>query len=686
MRKFYSCSVGEQGKGYDEKNLNKIIENKAFILHESTPQKGDYQSIKEDDILLLKYRGNFIAYGEALSILKTTDEEWNLFAPVKEWHFYDDTNPAFGIEIKGMKDATLGGSQYGTVKPLEADFSFKKIKKINDKSELFKTISEEFIKYIEVKNMKDKIELLKYKKQIILQGPPGTGKTRLAKKIAHELTKAHKTLSPYEYIEYFIQNYNQSAQSNNYEEFVSEKLNEFISEFPKESIINLTLERYCLGRGLDNSFCYWIEKGLKDVGRFSTGLAGTTVYGVYYSKDESKYISVLEGKNPEEAIVAIREALSDLIVHENYTKARELFRFSFILKILNSYYPDNYFPIVSQKHLLTVANMLRLEVKGINDIEINLKIKEKFGELTRRYRSTISNYNLMGHLYEKFKIKESIIENVITSEIEEIGETQLIQFHPAYSYEDFVRGIVAETNNENQIEYKVINKTLAAFAKKALDNPTANYVLIIDEINRANLPSVLGELIYALEYRYNASIKNEKDAAVESLYALKFDQSDEVGNSTLMLPTNLYIIGTMNTADRSVGHIDYAIKRRFAFVDVLPEIEPVHPLIKDLFIKISGLFVKNFDGTTSINKIEKSDSLAADFRPEDIWIGHSYFICKKQNINEDEYDDKAKPILNMKLKYEIIPLLKEYIKDGILNETEQVKNVMNELISKDFTK
>ena len=688
MRKFYSCSVGEAGKGYDEKNLNKIIENKAFILHESTPQKGDYQSIKQDDILLLKYRGNFIAYGEALNIIKTTDEEWNLFAPVKEWFFYDNSNPSSGTEIYGMKEATLGGSQYGTVKPLEADFSFKKIKKINKESELFKTILQEFRKDIEIKNMQDKIELLEYKKQIILQGPPGTGKTRLAKMMAHDLTKSQKTLTPYEYIEYYIQNYTQSIQGTKYDELFTEKLNEFTTEFPKESIINLSLERYCLGRGLDNSFCYWIEKGLKDIGRFSTGQAGTTVYGVYYSKDDSQYVSVIDGKTPEQAIEVIREVLSDLIVTENYTKARELFRFrfSFILKILNSYYPDNYFPIVSQKHLVTVAKIFNLDVKGLNDIEINQKIKEKFLELKTKYNSPISKANLMGHLYEKFKIKEDQIGNIVTNQITEIGETQLIQFHPAYSYEDFVRGIVVETNIHNQPEYKVVNKTLADFAKKALDNPTANYVLIIDEINRANLPSVLGELIYALEYRYNEKTKNDKEAAVESVYALRENDEDEVGNKTLMLPTNLFIIGTMNTADRSVGHIDYAIKRRFAFVDVLPEIEPVHPLIKEEFIKISSLFIKNFDGSSIPQVIEKSDSLASDFRTEDIWIGHSYFICKKENSNENEDDTIAKPILNMKLKYEIIPLLKEYIKDGILNETEQVKTVMNELISKDFTK
>jgi len=70
------------------------------------------------------------------------------------------------------------------------------------------------------------------------------------------------------------------------------------------------------------------------------------------------------------------------------------------------------------------------------------------------------------------------------------GEFEIIQFHPAYSYEDFVRGIVAETTESGNVSYQVENKILADFAQKATDNPNGNYVLIIDEINRANLPSV----------------------------------------------------------------------------------------------------------------------------------------------------------------------------------------------------
>ncbi|MFE3849303.1 AAA family ATPase [Flavobacterium sp. LB3P45] len=266
------------------------------------------------------------------------------------------------------------------------------------------------------------------------------------------------------------------------------------------------------------------------------------------------------------------------------------------------------------------------------------------------------------HLKEKITFDNSILTSAI--EDENSNFIQLVQFHPSYAYEDFVRGIVAKSDDKNNIKYSTEDKVLINIANDALRNPSNNYVLIIDEINRANLPSVLGELIYALEYR---------GKEVNSLYEIE-------GDPRIELPKNLYIIGTMNTADRSVGHIDYAIRRRFAFVDVLPEIEPVHHEIKETFIKISKLFVKNFTGIVNPASIENADTLASDFRAEDVWLGHSYFICKNEDGIDLEKAD-AEPILKMKMKYEVIPILKEYIKDGILNNNEVVKKVMSELIS-----
>jgi len=678
MRRFYSCSVGEKHKGYDEENLNRIIDKKAFILHEKTPQKGEYHNIKKHDILLLKYRGQFIAYGEALSIKKTSDAEWNLFAPVVNWFFFDVTKPYLGINIYGMQEATLGGSQYGTVKPLDKDFSINKIKEIDDTTNLYNTIKSELRIIKETKNMQDKIEVLKYKKQIILQGPPGTGKTRMAKMLAHELTKSEVSLSPSEYVEWYIRNFKTSKKSRERNAYQKSLLKEFTEEFPLDKIKKMSLEEYCLGKGSTTSFCYWLEVGLKNIGGFSPGPAGTTVYDVYYSQESQEYKST--DKTPEELLKDIQIALTELIENEDYIKARTLFRFSFILKILNSYYPEKYFPIVSQKHLKSIAKVFNIDTKGLNDIEINKKINATYLKLKKNHSSEISSLDVMSHLYSKFKVKENDFGEVQVDVVEELGETKLIQFHPAYSYEDFVRGIVVETNEKSQVEYKVVNKILADFAQKALDNSGTNYVLIIDEINRANLPSVLGELIYALEYRYDDDKRNEKEAIVESMYALKEDENDLEGDNTLMLPSNLYIIGTMNTADRSVGHIDYAIRRRFAFVDVLPNIEPVHPEIKETFIKISNLFIKNFSGVVKKDAIENANTLAPDFLAEDVWIGHSYFICKNED-GSDKVKAEAEPILKMKMCYEVIPILKEYIKDGILLDNEEVKLLINDLVS-----
>ena len=183
------------------------------------------------------------------------------------------------------------------------------------------------------------------------------------------------------------------------------------------------------------------------------------------------------------------------------------------------------------------------------------------------------------------------------------------------------------------IIYDVENRIIASFAEESAkpENQHKAFVLIIDEINRANLTSVLGELIYALEYRG----KN-----VNSLYRLS------CGSNEIMLPHNLYIIGTMNTADRSVSHIDYAIRRRFTFIPVLSSDEAItQNKAKSLFTAVKQIF---------------DEHTSPEFDQQAIQIGHSYFL-----VDDDE--------IGMKLKYEIKPLLIEYINDGVLLESARDK-------------
>ena len=331
---------------------------------------------------------------------------------------------------------------------------------------------------------------------------------------------------------------------------------------------------------------------------------------------------------------------------------------------------------------------------------------------------------------------------------------KLIQFHPSYSYEDFVRGIVAKPNEEGDgIVYTAENKVLAKFAEKALKafqepikwenfrdflekekkegrevyfdegkelkynfiqnnelrylsrgnhnlagipieefcqrnlddkfdsfyknyhkwgwkfitdyfikwandfKRKKSYFLVIDEINRANLSTVLGELIYALEYR---------GESVESMYAIDDDNS-------FTLPPNLYIIGTMNTADRSVGHIDYAIRRRFAFVNVLPK-ELEANFDKNLFKAVSKLFIENYDEyiNNTDTELKRAQTLSPEFKPEDVWLGQSYFIQKK-------YSDGKDVPMSIRWEYEIKPILLEYIKDGILIDNIKIEEQMQEI-------
>ena len=158
-----------------------------------------------------------------------------------------------------------------------------------------------------------------------------------------------------------------------------------------------------------------------------------------------------------------------------------------------------------------------------------------------------------------------------------------------------------------------------------------NYVLIIDEINRGNVSKIFGELITLLEA--DKRIGGDHPIRVTLPYS----------KESFGVPSNLYIIGTMNTTDRSVGNIDYAVRRRFAFATLKADKELVVknsiPLAVDLFEAVE-LFIKKHQ-------------IDMDF--EDLMVGHSYFFAK------DEYE------LELKWQYEILPLLNEYIKDGIVN-------------------
>lgn len=235
-----------------------------------------------------------------------------------------------------------------------------------------------------------------------------------------------------------------------------------------------------------------------------------------------------------------------------------------------------------------------------------------------------------------------------------------------------IRENILELNKGSQLTqqtvYQLRNMSLQDIStlldKYSVKTPPKNastepYVFVIDEINRGNVSKVFGELITLLE--------SDKRLGEESEVRLNLPYSkDEFG-----VPENVFVIATMNTADRSLGNLDYAVRRRFAFVPLTPKPLDVRGFNKELFKQVSKLFVKNYEGIFS--KSEKpipSDYLSEEFEPTDVWVGHSYFLMEDKN-GQDQTANK--------LKYEIIPILREYIRDGVFKDTGKVEETIKDL-------
>jgi hypothetical protein len=209
------------------------------------------------------------------------------------------------------------------------------------------------------------------------------------------------------------------------------------------------------------------------------------------------------------------------------------------------------------------------------------------------------------------------------------GAVRLVQFHPAYSYEEFVEGIRAksvEVNGRHEVTYPVEDGLLSDFAAEAARRPAEPHVLIIDEINRGNLPRVFGELLYLLEYRGQS-------------VALPYSKR------SFRLPANLYLLGTMNAADRSVALVDQALRRRFSFLEMPPDAAVLAAWLRanpprggaDFAARVVALFERLNAG------------LGKELGPHGR-AGHSYFMVP--DLDEGR--------LRVVWEHHVMPLLEEY--------------------------
>ncbi|MBW3537313.1 MAG: AAA family ATPase [Actinobacteria bacterium] len=218
------------------------------------------------------------------------------------------------------------------------------------------------------------------------------------------------------------------------------------------------------------------------------------------------------------------------------------------------------------------------------------------------------------------------------------GVWDIVQFHPSLTYDDFVRSLRAEPV-AGGVTFVPTNRIFGFVCEVgrhlASMGAAVEVLLLIDEINRADISKVLGELIYGLEYR---------DEPVTTPYVVD-------GSASLVVPKNLYVVGTMNTADRSIALIDYALRRRFVYLDVTPDRGVISgwqrfagQASQDGALALFDAATRLFEGSAELRTIQ---------------VGHSYFLSDGAATVDDDAD-----VIARRFAYEVVPLLFEYEAEG----------------------
>ena len=225
---------------------------------------------------------------------------------------------------------------------------------------------------------------------------------------------------------------------------------------------------------------------------------------------------------------------------------------------------------------------------------------------------------------------------------------ETVQFHQSYSYEDFMQGIRPTTAGE----FKVRNGIFYNFCERAREHAEDTFVFIIDEINRGNLSKIFGELMMLIE--------SDKRSP---RYALKLTYSEE-GSPKFYVPENVYIIGCMNTADRSIAIVDYALRRRFAFCQIEPELGDSFKAY--LCSELSREFVEKI--CSKLNRVNSIIRESASLG-KGLEIGHSYF-CQISSVDDEE--EWWRSIC----RYELFPYLQEicFENEDLCNELCHILN------------
>lgn len=594
-----------------------------------------------------------------------TDEELDIFYnenfeenEEEEYTIYEDWVTAVKI-VKLFKlkeeDRTSYGGQGVTVKGI-------------NKTEIQIYIDNLLKKYSGELAMEEYVKLLKENYNLILTGAPGTGKTYLAKEIAKEIMKDNENIKDYK--EFIKEYYNKNKGRLDDLKKQGDKLREqFIKKFPIESLKNISIDDYAVGRGNKNSFCYWIEFGLdrKLLDNFSIG--DSTAYILYYDKKTGNLVNKT-GKDNNEVIKEIGKELYNMATIEDYDFKDSIIDFNkrnyyFAIKIHNTYHPHTYFPAIKKEDIFNICNVFDIE-KDNNMYKLYKNIKKFFDESFKDI-----------DLY----IIKIILENIdlISGKKQDVNmmnnnDYGFVQFHPSYDYTDFVEGLRPIKDSNGNIGFERKDGVFKEFCKEALKNRSSKFVFIIDEINRGEISKIFGELFFAIDRGYRGE-KGRVKTQYNNLINNDESNEDDEFEDGFFVPENVYIIGTMNDIDRSVESMDFAMRRRFAWKEVDAK-DTQKDILKDLDDSIKQDAIDRMDALN--NAISEIEGFNSSYH-----IGASYFL-KLKNYYKSSSDDKDEAF-DMLWENHLKGLLFEYLRGmpDASTKLEDLEYVYNDLIDEE---
>ena len=488
-----------------------------------------------------------------------------------------------------------------------------------------------------------------------------------------------------------------------------QEIKEFKKKFPLEKIKNLTLEEYDK-TGSRDTFTYYIEWKTRVLSGGMFGALRNLRNRLFFMHEgRHKNAKFIENKHPDKTV----QERFDIFKNELHRFVKDFDEKTYswqsydVLpeganfiksKLINIYHPGTIFSIDSSSVLYKILDYFVIKYPNTRDsVTLNILLKKRLMEdvpgLKEMNMKDLSEL-LWRYYEEKINIEEEETEtetpyidpvsslfmpdetiddivfllknkkNIILQGAPGVGKTfsikkiinskfdiddpdkqiKMVQFHQSFSYEEFIEGLRPTAHDAGFVLEDGIFKSF--IEEEVMKDTDRDYFLIIDEINRGNLSKIFGELMLLIE-------KENRD--VEKVVL-------PYSNKEFYVPSNLYIIGTMNTADRSLALIDYALRRRFSFITLKPMFnsKKFNSHLRER--GLSDEAIKTINQTmTKINNVIK-DELGSNFV-----IGHSYF-AKASAENFDEWFSKIR-------KYEIVPLLEEYF----FGDEEKIMDLLDEM-------